>query len=115
MIKTAAISLSDFSPDNAIRLWWDEKTRRPMRRDKPERSDESHQTNPPCVEDDKDPKTMLRIGISGSQTAMKINLLAFVQCIRTTFANMQIPVLICIMLIVLYHNQYTNKSQLNAT
>ena len=33
----------------------DEKTRRPMRG---ERSNESHQTSLPCVEDDEDPKTM---------------------------------------------------------
>ena len=52
MIKTAGISMGDFSADNAIRLWWDEKTRRPIRG---ERRNEGHQTS---VEDDEDPKTM---------------------------------------------------------
>ena len=63
----------------------DEKTKRPMRG---ERSNESHQTSLLCVEDDEDPKTMQLLedwdGISGSQTAMIINLLAFVPCIMIT-------------------------------
>ena len=52
MIKTAGISLGDFSADNAIRLWWDEKTIRPIQG---ERRNEGHQTS---VEGDEDPKTM---------------------------------------------------------